>query len=160
MAWKEAQRRFEQYPPAGEGFGVPFNFDVWNNDPRPHNTFLTVLYKMGLLGFLPLLALLAYFFWLCLRAVHHNSENRRVSFLRALILAQISFCVWGGADSVLESLYLASLFCVGMRIGLSMLQKLNYERSLQVLSYFPRWNDEISQRDQPKGTVTNAEVPT
>ncbi len=160
MAWKEAQRRFEQYPPAGEGFGVPFNFDIWDNDPRPHNTFLTVLYKMGLLGFLPLLAFLAYFFWLCLRAVHHNSENRRVSFLQALILAQISFCVWGGADSVLESPYLASLFWVGMGIGLSMIQKLNYERSLQVLSYFPRWNDEIAQRDQPKGTVTNAEVPT
>src|SRR6266436_3709635 len=53
MAWKEAQRRFEQYPPAGEGFGIPFNFDIYDNDPRPHNTFLTVLYKMGLLGFLP-----------------------------------------------------------------------------------------------------------
>ncbi len=115
---------------------------------------------MGLLGFLPLLALLAYFFWLCLRAVHHNSENRRVSFLQALILAQISFCVWGGADSVLESPYLASLFWVGMGIGLGMIQKLNYERSLQTLSYFPRGNDEIFQRDHPKGTVSNAEVPT
>src|SRR5204863_4650199 len=69
-AWKEAWRRFEEYPSAGEGFGIPFNFDIWDNDPRPHNTFLTVLYKMGLLGLLPLLSLLAYFFWLSLRAVH------------------------------------------------------------------------------------------
>jgi O-antigen ligase len=90
---------------------------------------------MGLLGFLPLLALLVYFFWLCVRAVHRNSENRRVSFLQTLILAQVSFCVWGGADSVLESPYLASLFWVGMGLGLSMIQKLNYERSLQNLSY-------------------------
>jgi hypothetical protein len=69
------------------------------------------------------------------RAVHRNSENRRVSFLQTLILAQVSFCVWGGADSVLESPYLASLFWVGMGLGLSMIQKLNYERSLQNLSY-------------------------
>src|SRR6267143_4878627 len=148
-AWKEAWRRFEQYPPAGEGFGIPFNFEIWDNDPRPHNTFLTVLYKMGLLGFLPLLALLVYFFWLCVRAVHCNSENRRVSFLQTLILAQVSFCVWGGADSVLESPFLASLFWVGMGLGLGMIQKLNFERSLLDLSYFPRANDEIFKSDQP-----------
>jgi O-antigen ligase len=158
-AWKEAQRRFEQYPPAGEGFGIPFNFDIWDNDPRPHNTFLTVLYKMGLLGFLPLLALLAYFFWLCVRAVHCNSENRRVSFLQTLILAQVSFCVWGGADSVLESPFLASLFWVGMGLGLSMIQKLNYERSLQELSYFPRANDEIFRSDRLVGIGSDAVLP-
>jgi O-antigen ligase len=159
MAWKEAQRRFEQYPPAGEGFGIPFNFDIWDNDPRPHNTFLTVLYKMGLLGFLPLLALLVYFFWLCVRAVHCNSENRRVSFLQTLILAQVSFCVWGGADSVLESPFLASLFWVGMGLGLGMIQKLNFERSLLDLSYFPRANDEIFKSDQPVGIGSDAVLP-
>ena len=159
MAWKEAQRRFEQYPPAGEGFGIPFNFDIWDNDPRPHNTFLTVLYKMGLLGFLPLLALLVYFFWLCVRAVHRNSENRRVSFLQTLILAQVSFCVWGGADSVLESPFLASLFWVGMGLGLGMIQKLNFERSLLDLSYFPRANDEIFKSDRPAGIGSDAVLP-
>ena len=159
MAWKEAQRRFEQYPPAGEGFGIPFNFDIWDNDPRPHNTFLTVLYKMGLLGFLPLLALLVYFFWLCVRAVHCNSENRRVSFLQTLILAQVSFCVWGGADSVLESPFLASLFWVGMGLGLGMIQKLNFERSLLDLSYSPRANDEIFKSDQPVGIGSDAVLP-
>ena len=159
MAWKEAQRRFEQYPPAGEGFGIPFNFDIWDNDPRPHNTFLTVLYKMGLLGFLPLLALLVYFFWLCVRAVHCNSENRRVSFLQTLILAQVSFCVWGGADSVLESPFLASLFWVGMGLGLGMIQKLNFERSLLNLSYSPRANDDIFKSDQLVGIGSDAVLP-
>src|SRR5882762_6548052 len=159
MAWEEARRRFEQYPPAGEGFGIPFNFDIWDNDPRPHNTFLTVLYKMGLLGFLPLLALLVYFFWLCVRAVYCNSENRRVSFLQTLILAQVSFCVWGGADSVLESPFSASLFWVGMGLGLGMIQKLNFERSLLDLSYFPRANDEIFKSDQLVGIGSDAVLP-
>ena len=158
-AWKEAWRRFEQYPPAGEGFGIPFNFEIWDNDPRPHNTFLTVLYKMGLLGFLPLFALLVYFFWLCLQAVHRNSENRCVCFLQTLILAQVSLCVWGGADSVLESPYLASLFWVGMGIGLQAVQKLNYERSLQIVSYFPRGKDEIFQSAHTEAAASHAELP-
>ncbi|HTF24326.1 MAG TPA: O-antigen ligase family protein [Candidatus Limnocylindria bacterium] len=158
-AWKEARRRFEQYPPAGEGFGIPFNFEIWDNDPRPHNTFVTVLYKMGLLGFLPLFALLAYFFWFCLRAVHRNSANGRISFLQMLILAQVSFCVWGGADSMLESPYLASLFWVGMGIGLHIAQKLDYERSLQIVSYFPRRNDEIFQSAHRKGAASDAVLP-
>ncbi|MCU1315570.1 MAG: hypothetical protein JWN63_892 [Candidatus Acidoferrum typicum] len=158
-AWKEAWRRFEQYPPAGEGFGIPFNFEIWDNDPRPHNTFLTVLYKMGLLGFLPLFALLVYFFWLCLQAVHRNSENRCVSFLQTLILAQVALCVWGGADSVLESPYLASLFWVGMGIGLQAVQKLNYERSLQIVSHFPRANDEIFQSARTEGAASHTELP-
>ena len=157
-AWKEAWRRFEQYPPAGEGFGIPFNFEIWDNDPRPHNTFLTVLYKMGLLGFLPLFALLAYFFWLCLRAVHRNSENPRVPFLQALVLAQVSLCVWGGADAMLESPYLASLFWVGMGIGLRMVQKLNYERWLKTVSNFPGRNDEIFQSAHLVGAASDAKV--
>jgi O-antigen ligase len=160
MAWKEAWRRFEQYPPAGEGFGIPFNFDIWDNDPRPHNTFVTVLYKMGLLGFLPLFALLAYFFWLCLGAIHRNSGNRRVSFLQALFLAQVSLCVWGGADSMLESPYLASLFWVGMGIAVRIIQKLEFERSLQLGSYSPSRNDEIFQSAHPVGAVTDAELPS
>lgn len=129
-AWKEAWRRFQEYPPAGEGFGIPFNFEIWDNDPRPHNTFLTVLYKMGLLGLLPLLVLLAYFFWLCLRAVRRNSARPNVPFLQSLALAQIALCVWGGADAMLESPYLASLFWVGMGIALRMIQRFDFERSI------------------------------
>jgi len=130
-AWSEAWRRFEKYPPGGEGFGIPFVFEIWDNDVRPHNTFLTVLYKMGLIGFLPLLAFLAYFFWLGLRAVYRNSANRRVAFLGIVILAQFSFCVYGGAFPVLESPYAASLFWAGMGIGLRIIKNFDLERSLQ-----------------------------
>lgn len=133
-AWKEAWRRFQEYPPAGEGFGIPFNFEIWDNDPRPHNTFLTVLYKMGLVGLLPLLALLAYFFWLCLRAVRRNSGKPNVPLLQALALAQVSLCVWGGADAMLESPYLASLFWIGMGIALRMIQRFDFERSIQSIA--------------------------
>jgi len=76
-AWKEAWRRFEEYPLAGEGYGIPFVFEMLpiDNDPRPHNTFLTVLYKMGLIGFLPLLLLLVHFFWSAAGAAYRISKT-------------------------------------------------------------------------------------
>lgn len=128
-AWREAWRRFQEYPAAGEGFGKLFNFEIWDNDPRPHNTFLTVLYKMGLLGLLPLLAFLAYFFWSALRTVYQRRTSYGVHLLQILILAQVSLCVWGGADAMLESPYLASVFWVGMGLGLRMVNKLNLKNA-------------------------------
>jgi len=134
-AWKEAWRRFEEYPLAGEGFGVPFVLKHWDNDPRPHNTFLTVLYKMGLAGFLPLLPLLLYYFWITLRAVHCHSQNHRVAFLRIVILAQVALCIYGAANLLLESPFLASLFWVGIGVGLRMSWMLDMEHSLPEYSY-------------------------
>lgn len=131
MAWKEAWSRFMEYPAAGEGFGIPFNFGIWDNDSRPHNTFLTVLYKMGLLGFLPLLVFLTYFFCLGFHAIRRNRQDDHVVFLEIVILTQVCFCVWGGASLMLESPYLASLFWAGVGISLRLAQKLDLERSLR-----------------------------
>jgi O-antigen ligase len=131
-AWKEAWGRFEEYPLAGEGFGIPFAFDLllFDNDPRPHNTFLTVLYKMGLLGFLPLLVLVAYFFWSTIRGRHRSFENRRVALLWIVVLAQVAFCFYGSANLLLESPFLASLFWALMGLGLRMARMLELERAL------------------------------
>jgi len=134
-AWKEALRRFAEYPLAGEGFGVPFVLKHWDNDPRPHNTFLTVLYKMGLAGFLPLFPLLFYFFWTALRAVHCHSQNLRAAFLQIVILAQVALCIYGAANLLLESPFLASLFWVGIGVGLRMSWMLDAERFLREYSY-------------------------
>jgi len=137
-AWKEAWRRFEEYPLAGEGFGVPFVFDLEHYDhfdPRAHNTFLTVLYKMGLTGFLPVLALLSFFFWVTLRAVHGNLRNRLVAFLQIVFFGQLAFCIYGMANLVLESPFLASLFWTAMGLGLRMVRMLDFERSLRKYNY-------------------------
>ncbi len=138
-AWKEAWRRFEEYPSAGEGFGIPFVFGIWDNDPRPHNTFLTVLYKMGLIGFIPLLAFLCYFFWLASRAVYRNRKNHRTLFLLIAVMGQMAFCVYGMANFVLESPFLASLFWASMGVGLRMIRILDVEQSL-------RWNFSVGTR--------------
>ncbi len=138
-AWKEAWRRFEEYPSAGEGFGIPFVFGIWDNDPRPHNTFLTVLYKMGLIGFIPLLAFLCYFFWLASRAVYRNRKNHHTLFLLIAVMGQMAFCLYGMANFVLESPFLASLFWASMGVGLRMIRILDVEQSL-------RWNFSVGTR--------------
>jgi O-antigen ligase len=136
-AWKEAWKRFEEYPLAGEGFGVPFTFQgsPFDNDPRPHNTYLTVLYKMGLTGFLPLLALLVYFFWSTTGAVHSNLGSRRVPLLQIVVLAQIAFLLYGAANLLLESPFLAALFWAALGLGLRIVRILNLERSLRRGAY-------------------------
>ena len=65
--------------------------------------------------------------------MHANSENRRVAFLQIGILAQLALCLYGSANLLLESPYLASLFWAGMGTGLRMIKKLDLERSLQSL---------------------------
>ena len=117
---------------------MPFVFDLEHYDhfdPRAHNTFLTVLYKMGLTGFLPVLALLSFFFWVTLRAVHGNLRNRLVAFLQIVFFGQLAFCIYGMANLVLESPFLASLFWTAMGLGLRMVRMLDFERSLRKYNY-------------------------
>lgn len=130
-AWKEAWKRFDEYPLAGEGFGVPFAFEIWDNDPRPHNTFLTMLYKMGLIGFTPFFAFLGYFFWRVSVALRRHRKREHVLFLQIACAVQISFCLYGIANILLESPHLASLFWVAIGAELRMIRMLDLEQSLQ-----------------------------
>jgi O-antigen ligase len=131
LAWKEAWKRFEEYPPAGEGFGIPFAFEIWDNDARPHNTFLTVLYKMGLLGGIPLFAFLGYFFWRVYAALRRHHRKGRVLFLQVGCAVQVCFCLYGMANLALESPHLASIFWAAMGVDLRMIRMLDLEQSLR-----------------------------
>ena len=98
---------------------------IWDNDPRPHNAFLTVLYKMGLIGFLPLLALLCFFFLRAFKTLQRHRGNRHALFLQILVIGEVTFCLYGLANIVLESPFLASLFWGGMGVGLRAIDNFN-----------------------------------
>ncbi len=117
LAWQEAFKRFARDPVFGEGYGIPFEF-YGQTDPRPHNTFLTVLYKMGVVGFLPFVFFLAYFFrstWQTIRS--SQSAPNETACLYGLFLAQAAMCVVGLFTFVLESPFTASIFWANMGIG-------------------------------------------
>ena len=94
---------------------------------------------MGLIGFIPLLAFLCYFFWLASRAVYRNRKNHHTLFLLIAVMGQMAFCLYGMANFVLESPFLASLFWASMGVGLRMIRILDVEQSL-------RWNFSVGTR--------------
>jgi len=114
MAWAEAYRRFSESPVVGEGFGIPFVFALADNDPRPHNTYLTILYKMGVIGFLPFAAILFEYYRRSLVAVYRYRVRHRSTLLLLLIIIQFSFSAYGLLNLLLESPFLASLFWINL----------------------------------------------
>jgi O-antigen ligase len=119
-AWLEALQRFGEHPVMGEGYGVPFTFEYADYDPRPHNTYLTVLYKMGVTGFIPLALFLAYFHWKgwgCVRRLHQPRES---SLLYVVLIAHVAMCAYGCLNLLLESPFLASLFWLLSGVGIRM----------------------------------------
>jgi O-antigen ligase len=118
LAWLEAGKRFAENPVLGEGFGVPFSFELTSYDVRPHNTFLTILYKMGLLGFLPAMVLLVGFQWKGWRSLRSFHQRPGAMFLYVLLLAQLAASVFGFLNLLLESPFLASIFWVILGVGM------------------------------------------
>ena len=110
MAWAEAGQRFLAQPVLGEGFGIPFTFDLAKVDLKPHNIYLYILYKTGLVGF-------AVFAWLLFvpmraawRAMRNYKEHPEALALRALFVCAIFFFCWGALNPLIETPFLASMF--------------------------------------------------
>ncbi len=120
IAWGEALYRFAQNPLLGEGFGYPFEMKWWGvgDDFRPHNTYLTVLYKMGLTGAAPLLWLLCWFYARALRLCWGQRTHPQIVMLHGIIVSQLMLCVYGFANLLLESPFLACLFWMNLGIGI------------------------------------------
>jgi O-antigen ligase len=128
LAWAEAYRRFSENPSFGEGYGIPFVFELADDDPRPHNTYLTVLYKMGLFGFLGLFAIGIDYWKRGLYWLYRLRSFPRSTCLLLLLLIQFSFCAYGVLNLLLESPFLASLFWINVGMTLSVIALLREER--------------------------------
>jgi O-antigen ligase len=124
LAWLEAGHRFAQNPMFGEGFGVPFSFELASEDVRPHNTFLTILYKMGVLGFVPAMVLLVGFQWKGWSALRSFHQQPGAIFLYVLLLTQLAMCFFGCLNLLLESPFLGSIFWVILGVGMRMISLL------------------------------------
>ena len=110
LAWAEAGRRFLTQPVIGEGYGLPFTFELASMDIKPHNIYLYVLYKTGLVGF-------SIFLWLLIvptlaawRAMRKYKEHPDALAIRALFVCQIFFFCWGALNPLIETPFLASMF--------------------------------------------------
>lgn len=130
MAWAEAYKRFSENPAIGEGYGIPFVFALADNDPRPHNTYLTILYKMGIVGFLPFAAILFQYYRRSLLMLRRTRALKYSTWLLLLVIVQFSFCAYGGLNLLLESPFLASLFWINIGMTISAMTLLRKEQAV------------------------------
>jgi O-antigen ligase len=121
LAWAEAVSRFSQSPVVGEGYGVPFTFDIYNDDPRPHDTYLTILYKMGIVGILPFGVLLVTFLLRGWRTLFAFRDRKEAAWLYVLLLGLLAQCLNGIFNYVVESPFMASMFWISIGIGFRMI---------------------------------------
>jgi O-antigen ligase len=121
LAWLEALDRFSAQPVAGEGFGIPFSFELSDTDPRPHNTYLTMLYKTGLLGILPLGLLLVSFHWRGWRCLRTIGRGRDGLLLYIVLVGQLIMSAYGFLNLLLESPFLASIYWLILGAGIRMM---------------------------------------
>lgn len=122
-AWGTALSVFESHPLLGIGYGKPFQFSFGLDseardvgvDAKPHDTYLTVLYEMGLVGIVPLLAILLCYFVRVFRYLRRIPWNDTPCLLIALL--QIAFIVLGMFNLALETPFYGSLFWLNLGIG-------------------------------------------
>ncbi|MFQ5682181.1 MAG: O-antigen ligase family protein [Candidatus Binatia bacterium] len=112
-AWLEAWRRFSANPVFGEGFGKKFEFyDTgqrrwWISDVRPHNTYLTILYKMGVTGLAVFMVIHLVFYLNVYRALRRAPSQSARSMRLGFAAAFLGFQVYGFFNLLLESPFLA-----------------------------------------------------
>jgi len=118
LMWGEALRRFVEQPVLGEGYGKEFKFEYWDaSDSRPHNTYLTILYKSGVVGFSGLAFMLGHFLWVGLRRARAAAQVREAELLQALLFALFAMLLPGLFTFVFESPFIAAPVWIVMGAG-------------------------------------------
>ena len=146
-AWGETLSLVAQHPLLGIGYGVvldPFTFmlaksgsdseNVYSTDidTRPHNTYLTVLYQMGLAGLIPLVVVLLGFFrtgWKNLRRFKDSSFS---TWLYLGLIAVLTMALFGAFNLFLETPFSASIFWLALGISWRMQQLLSMHTSAPI----------------------------
>lgn len=114
-AWDESIERFKQNPILGEGFGRRFHFyfPLYKTDfdySDPHSSYLWLLMKMGLFGFIPFISMNLNAFYKGIQ-IYKLSKNLELKSLVATVLGcQLSLVVAATFGPVLVTSYLSIFF--------------------------------------------------
>jgi O-antigen ligase len=131
LAWAEAARRFVESPLVGEGFGVPFTFEDESVDVRPHNTFLTVIYKMGVMGFVPIVLLLTHLYFIGWRAIRRRRHHALSFLLYGFLLGHLSMSMFGMFNLLFESPFLGSVYWLSAGVAYRLVSLLESDPNVE-----------------------------
>jgi len=135
LAWIEAFRRFSQQPIAGEGFGVPFTFDIFTDqDVRPHNIYVLILYKLGIVGFTVFVLMLVPPTFAAWKTLRKYPDHPDIFLLRGLFLSQMFVFTYAAVNPFIESPFLACVFWLNLGFMWRLAKQIDADSSVLAVS--------------------------
>jgi len=146
--WQQALEKGSRFHPAfGTGFGKEFGFTgriagvyvpkitgfgVDSNIITPHNGYITVFYKMGLIGIVFFLAINLHFFLKGLKFLKRNTEPFKKHLMLTILACFVFWHIMSSFFVVLESPHMAIFLWITIGLGLSLIYIDDREKSLRL----------------------------
>lgn len=136
--WGQMLKRTAREPMLGEGFGPPFSaffsgrfYDYSERRLHPHNSFLWILNRMGIIGFGVFSLLILRFYTSGIKAYRRMNAGKSKAYLLALLSSHFCISIFAFFNVVLEGPSMGIFFWIIM--GLTMaLVKTEEEQSERV----------------------------
>jgi len=130
--WGQILHRTAGQPLLGEGFGPPFSaffgrkfYDYSERRLHPHNSFLWILNRMGIIGFGVFGLLMLRFYSSGIRAFKHMNAGKSKAYLLALLSSHLCISIFAFFNVVLEGPSMGIFFWIimGMTMALINVEK-------------------------------------
>jgi len=146
--WQQALEKGSRFHPAfGTGFGKGYGFTgrfagvylpkttgfgVDSHLAFPHNGYITVFYKMGLVGIVFFLAINLYFFLEGLKFLKRSTDPFKKHLMLTILACFVFWHIMSSFFVVLESPHMAIFLWITIGLGLSLIYIDNREKSLRL----------------------------
>jgi O-antigen ligase len=125
--WDKILDRTSKRPFLGEGFGPPFSvffgskfYDYSERRLHPHNSFLWILNRMGIIGFGIFAFLMVRFYNSALKAYRRMRPGKSKAYLLALMSCHICISIFAAFNVVLEGPSMGIFFWVIMGLAMAL----------------------------------------
>ena len=126
--WSEVLDRTTEKPLWGEGFGPPFSmffgsrfYDYSENRLLPHNSFVWILNRMGMIGFGIFFFLILTFYLIAIRAYKSMNPGKFKAYLLALMSCHVCISIYAFFNVVLEGPYMGIFFWIIMGLTVALI---------------------------------------
>jgi O-antigen ligase len=145
VMWSQILYRTAKQPVLGEGFGPPFSvfsgwkfYDYTERRLHPHNSFLWILNRMGIIGFGVFCFLILKFYSSGIRAYRRMNAGKYKAYLLAFLSSHFSIAIFAFFNVVLEGPSMGIFFWIVMGLTTALInmdkgrwEKLNLELKVQ-----------------------------
>ncbi|UCB53415.1 MAG: O-antigen ligase family protein [Candidatus Zixiibacteriota bacterium] len=135
VMWSQILGRTARQPVLGEGFGPPFSvfsggkfYDYAERRLHPHNSFLWILNRMGVIGFGIFCCLILKFYASGIKAYRRMEAGKSKAYLLALLSSHFCISIFAFFNVVLEGPSMGIFFWIIMGMSMALI-KIEKERS-------------------------------